>query len=155
MKNAVIYRRGEKLIIGAQGKTTAGVLIGVGTPIVLDADIGSAEIGASLREALGRSRSQLRHPTPAEWPAITESFLRAVGAKSWGAFVRGAMLSTVEEDQAAILFQPYENCGPRDAFQPMGLPSITIPADASDQEIGDAAVRALEIARLAVLSEKG
>lgn len=118
MKFAVIYKRRGTLVIGAQGRTTAGVLIGIERPVLLDATVGAAEIGKMLRETLGRSRSPIPHPQPEEWPAIMQEFLRATGVKTWGSFVRGSVLTTVEADGMKIVFQPYANRGARDAFQP-------------------------------------
>lgn len=146
MNFAVLYKRRGKLIIGAQGRTTAGVLIGVEPPLSIDETLDASSVGRTLREALNRSRSPVPHPKPAEWPAITDVFLRGAGVKSWGTFVRGSLLTTVESDGSVIVFQPHANRGARDAFQPMGLPSIRVDAGASDEELGVAAARALEIA---------
>lgn len=146
MKFAVLYKRRGKLIIGAQGRTTAGVLIGVEPPLSIDETVDPSSLGRTLRDALNRSRSPVPHPQPEEWPAITDVFLRSAGVKSWSTFVRGSLLTTVESDGSAIVFQPHENRGARDAFQPMGLPSIRLDAGASDEELGIAAARALEIA---------
>jgi hypothetical protein len=146
MKFSIIYKRRGKLIIGAQGRTTAGVLIGVEPPLAIDETIDASSVGRTLRDALNRSRSPVPHPKPEEWPAITDVFLRSAGVKSWSTFVRGSLLATVESDGSMIIFQPHENRGARDAFQPMGLPSIRLDAEASDAELGEAAARALEIA---------
>jgi hypothetical protein len=101
-KFAVVYRRRGKLIFGAQGRTTAGVLVGSEKPSVVDAGIDPATIGAMLRSTLGKSRSPLPHPQPSEWSRITESFLQAVDSKTWGTFVRGTLLTTVEADGRII-----------------------------------------------------
>jgi hypothetical protein len=146
MKFAVLYKRRGHFIVGPQGRTTAGVLIGVAPPVSMDATIDARELGKAVRDALGRSRSPVPHPQPDEWPAVTEEFLRATGVKTWGTFVRGSVLTTVEADGAKVVFQPHENRGARDAFQPMGLSSITIDSSATDEELGTAAMRALEAA---------
>lgn len=90
MKFAVLYRRRQKFFIGAQGRTTAGVLIGLEQPVAIDAVVDASELGAMLRESLARSKSPLPHPQLTEWPTITATFLRGTGVKTWGAFVRGS-----------------------------------------------------------------
>jgi hypothetical protein len=153
MRFAVLYKRRGKLIIGAQGRTTAGVLIGVGPLLSIDETVDASSLGQILRDALERSRSPVPHPQPEAWPAITETFLREAGVKSWGTFVRGALLTTIESDGSAIVFHPHENRGARDAFQPMAQPSIRLDAGASDEDLGVAATRALETAASAELSQ--
>lgn len=146
MKFAVLYQRRGKLIIGAQGRTTAGVLIGIDEPVVIGADVDAATLGGVLCKALERSRSPLPHPQMTEWPSITSVFLRAVGVKTCSNFVRDALLTTIESDGVTIRFQPHENRGARDAFQPMGLPVVSVAYGVPDSEIGVAAAKALQIA---------
>jgi hypothetical protein len=63
MKYGAVYERRGKLIVHPDGKTSAGVLIGIEPYIVLEKDATSAaEIGASLRSVLAKSRDNLRHP---------------------------------------------------------------------------------------------
>lgn len=121
-------------------------MIAVDEPVSIDAAIDVSALGKTVRDALRRSRSPVPHPNPGDWPAITDQFLRATGVKTWATFVRGAVLTTVESDASEIVFQPHENCGPRKAFQPMGLPSFRVDATAPDAEIGGAARRALDVA---------
>jgi len=154
MKFAVIYKRRGKFIIGPQGRTTAGVLIAVERPASLGTTVDIPMIGKTLRDALSRSRSPVPHPGPDEWPAIMEEFLHATDVKTWGSFVRGSVLATVETDGSKVVFQPHENRGARDAFQPMGLPSIVIDSNVTDEELGGAAIRALDMAANAETSRE-
>jgi hypothetical protein len=148
MRYGAVYERRGKLIIHADGKTTAGVLIGVEPFLVLDkATVRPVDIGASLRAALTKSRGNLRHPEPNEWDAVAAPLYAAAGVKSWGVFVKGALLANVEADDAAIRLLPQENRGGRDGFQPRGLPVIEVAANASDEELGAAVLNALELAR--------
>lgn len=144
MKFAVLYQRRGKWIVGAQGRTTAGVLIGIGAPLVMDATADASALGRIIRETLSRSRSPVPHPSPAEWPEVTNRFLRATGVKSWASFVRGAILTTIESDDSRIVLQPYENRGAREAFQPGALSGVSVDAKATDEEVGAAALAALE-----------
>ena len=148
MRYGAVYERREKLIIHADGKTTAGVLIGIEPFLVLDkAAARAADIGASLRSVLAKSRDNLRHPGPAEWDAVAAPLYAAAGVKSWGVFVKDALLANIEADDAAIRLLPQENRGGRDGFQPRGLPAIEVAATASDEELGSAVLNALELAR--------
>jgi hypothetical protein len=147
MKFAVLYERRGKLIIGAQGRTTAGVLIGLQQPESTDADVDALTLGRMLRGALSRSTSPIPHPQPTQWPAIMQTFLDGARMKTWGSFVRGADLTTVESDGTTISFQPHENLGAREGFQPRGLPAVVVSATVTDEELGKAAQKALAIAQ--------
>ena len=147
MRHAAVYRRSNKLILHPDGKTTAGVFIGIEPFIVLPASSGAATVGAALRSALAASRQGLRHPQPQEWDAVASPLYAAAGVKSWGNFVRGTDLANVEYVDDVIRFLPQENRGARDGFQPMGLPVIEVPATATDDEIGSAVFNALDVAK--------
>lgn len=148
MKYGAVYERRGKIVCHADGKTTAGVFVGIGPFVVLDRDTASAAVlGSTLRQVLQHSREGLRHPAPSEWDAIALPLYAAVGVKSWGAFVRGAELTNVEADEHTIRLLPHMNLGARDGFQPKGLDTIEVVARASDEELGSAVLRALEIAR--------
>ena len=148
MSYGAVYERGGKLILHADGRTTAGVLIGIEPFLVLDkASVRAAEIGASLRSVLAKSKSDLRHPEPDEWDAVAAPLYAAAGVKSWSAFVKGAVLAHVEADDVVIRLLPQENRGGRDGFQPGELPSVEVAATASDEELGAAVLHALDVAR--------
>jgi hypothetical protein len=148
MKYGAVYERRGKLIIHPDGKTTAGVLIGIEPFLVIDkAATSASQIGASLRKVLTQSRANLRHPNPNEWDSVAAPLYAAAGVKSWGVFVRGALLTNVEADGTTIRLLPHENRGARDGFQPRELPPIEVPENAPDEEIGAAILNALELAR--------
>ena len=148
MKYGAVYERRGKIIFHADGKTTAGVFISIEPFVVLDtAAAGAAVLGSTLRQVLQHSREGLRHPAPNEWDAISLPLYAAVGVRSWGAFVRGAELTNVEADEQTIRLLPHKNLGARDGFQPRGLDTIEVSARATDEEVGSAVMRALEVAR--------
>ena len=146
MKHAAVYRRRDKLILHPDGKTTAGVFIGIEPFVVLPASSDFLVIGATLRNVLAASRERLKHPQPHEWDAVAAPLYAAAGVKSWGTFVRGAVLTHVEGTHDGLRLLPQENRGGRDGFQPFGLPVIEIPATATDEEIGNAVIKALDLA---------
>jgi hypothetical protein len=143
MKHGAVYERRGKLIVHADSKTVAGVLIGVPPYVVLEATADAAEIGRTLRSVLEHSKMDLRHPEPHEWDAVARPLYDAVGAKSWGTFARGAQLVSVVADNEMIRLHPQENRGARDGFQPMGLPVIEVSATVSDDQLGLAIREAL------------
>lgn len=147
MKSAAIYERRGKLILYPYSQTSAGVWIGADPVVVFDIDVSTARLGALVRDVLSRSKGPVRHPGPTEWAALDKPLLNAAGVRSWGAFVRGALLSNVRSDGRTVEFFPHENRGPRDGFQPMGLASIVVEAVVSDEELGAAALTALDSAR--------
>src|SRR5262245_60414879 len=100
MNYGAVYERRGKLILHADGKTTAGVFIGIERFVVLDKAIaGTVLLGSTLRQVLQHLREGLRHPAPGEWDAISLPLYSSVGVKSWSAFVRGAELTNVEADE--------------------------------------------------------
>jgi hypothetical protein len=147
MRYGAIYERRGKMILHADGKTTAGVFIGIEPFMVLNKAANAAEIGGTLRRVLQHSRENLRHPEPGEWDAIALPLYVAAGVKSWGAFVRGAELTNVEADEKKIRLLPHQNLGARDGFQPKRLGALEVSASATDEELGFAVIKALEIAR--------
>ena len=147
MKHAAVYRRRDNVLVHPDGRTTAGVFIGIEPFIVLSASSDAATIGMALRRALASFRDGLRHPQSHEWDAVSSPLYAAAGVKNWGAFVRGTVLVNVEADDDVIRVLPQENRGARDGFQPKGLPSIEVPATATDDEIGSAVLRALDLAQ--------
>lgn len=146
MRYAAVYDRRGKLILHADGKTTAGVLIAIEPFVVLEG-IEPAAIAVALRMVLEKSKVGLRHPEANEWDAVAAPLYAAAGVRTWGAFVRAAELVSVEANDAAIRLLPQENRGPRDGFQPRGLPAVEVASNASDEELGSAVLKALELAR--------
>ena len=147
MRHAAVYRRRDKLILHPDGRTTAGVFIGIDPFIVLPSSSSASVIGATLRNVLAGSKEGLRHPQPHEWDAVAAPLYATAGVKSWGAFARGAVLANVEGHEDVIRVLPQENRGARDGFQPLGLPVIEVPAAATDHELGEAVLKALDLAQ--------
>lgn len=147
MKYGAVYERRGTLILHADAKTVAGVLIGVPPYAVLEAAADPAQIGRTLRSVLERSKNGVRHPDPHEWDAVARPLLDSVGATSWGTFARGAHLVNVEADDETLRLQPQENRGPRDGFQPLSVAAIEVPVAASDERLGLAIREALDLAR--------
>lgn len=146
MRYAAVYDRRGKLIVHPDGKTTAGVLIAIKPFVVLE-NADPAAIGAALRMALESSKVGIRHPELDEWDAVAAPLYAAAGVKTWGVFAKGTELVSVEANDAVIRLLPQENRGPREGFQPRGLPAVEVPSDTSDEQIGSAVLKALELAR--------
>ena len=69
MRLATVYQRRDKFIVCPNGKTTAGVWIGI-EPIVVLHTSEHEPLGCAVRRALHASRSNLRHPELEEWDSI-------------------------------------------------------------------------------------
>jgi hypothetical protein len=146
MRYGAVYERRGKLIVHADSKTVTGVLISVPPYVVIEASSDLSEIGRTLRSVLEHSKVSVRHPEPHEWDALARPLYDAVGAKSWGAFARGAHHVSVEADDTVIRLHPHENRGARDGFQPKGLPVTQVPAATTDEQLGLAVRQALAAA---------
>ena len=146
MRLATVYQRRDKFIVCPNGKTTAGVWIGI-EPIVVLHTSEHEPLGCAVRRALHASRSNLRHPELEEWDSIAAPLYALVDVKTWGAFARGAELVSVEADHATIRLLPQENRGARDGFQPIGLPTFEVAEAVSDEELGLAVMEAMAVAR--------
>jgi hypothetical protein len=147
MKYGAVYQRRGKFILHADSKTTAGVLIGVEPMVVLDETVDAATLGRTLRQVLNHSQTGVRHPNMDEWDAVAAPLYSAAGVKSWGTFVRGSLLTSVEVNANTMRLLPQENRGARDGFQPMGLRVLEVATSISDAELGEAVLQALSIAR--------
>lgn len=145
MKSAAVYRRGGKIIIHPSSTTVTG--IGVATPpfLVFSSEADDKSLGAAVRSSLVMSLSNLPHP--ADWSSISKPLLEAADVKTWSTFVRGTSSCDVVDDGGGITLTPLMNRGARHGFQSAGAQERSISSEISDEELGDAVRKALEIAR--------
>lgn len=136
MKLAGAYKREEKIYLSPRSKTTTGLWIGTSPRIVFDQMESASIKGKHIREALRHSREGVLHPT--DWENLMQDFLKKVGAKSWSKFAKTALSCTIELEGDQLAFLPYRNSGPRENynFVPIRDRKMTIPFDASDEELG-------------------
>ena len=69
MKSAAAYKRGQKIYLDPESRTTAGVWIGTGPVIVLEESESPSRKGNCLREVLRHSQEGVPHPT--NWTILT------------------------------------------------------------------------------------
>jgi hypothetical protein len=136
MKLAGAYKREETIYLSPMSKTTTGLWIGTSPRIVFD-QVESASIkGKHIREALRNSKQGVPHPT--DWDSFLTVFLKEVGAKSWSKFAKTALSCSIELEGDRLAFLPHRNSGPREHynFVPIKDRKMTIPLDASDEDVG-------------------
>jgi hypothetical protein len=136
MKRAGAYRREEKIYLSPMSKTTTGLWIGTSPRIVVHETEPPSIKGKYVRETLKHSREGVPHPT--DWDSFLNVFFKEIGAKSWSKFAETAVRCSIELEGDRLGFLPYRNSGPQDnyVFVPMKDREMTIPVDASDEELG-------------------
>src|SRR3954470_5485435 len=103
-------------------------------------------IGQAVRKALADSKVNVAGPSGTEWSALAKARLKAAGADSESAFMRGALLLGVERHDDLIHFMPHKNrgsSGKERGFHALAEYSVTVAASSDDASIGTACVEAL------------
>jgi hypothetical protein len=136
MKFAGAYKREKKIYLSPSSKTTTGIWIGTSPRIIFDETEPPPIKGKYIREVLGHSKEGVPHPT--NWETRMHGFLKEVGAKSWSKFAKTALSCTIELEGDQLAFLPHRNSGPGENynFVPIRDRKMTIPFDASDEELG-------------------
>jgi hypothetical protein len=114
MRTAEIYEKSGRLYVGSCARTTTGLWIGHGSVAVAEANAPEAEIAAIVENAVQNSVSGVPHPvSPKE---VSAPLLTAAGARTFGAFARGAKLVRVSEDETGVVVIPTRNGGSTEGF---------------------------------------
>jgi hypothetical protein len=115
-KTAEVFFRAGLVVVAADGKTTAGVLLTVRPVIVLDDNCSDQLLGDAVALALSAFRSSVPHPSWEETEARRRRggvgpVYAAVGAKSDSEFARGARFMSIEVEKTRIVIAPMRNDG--------------------------------------------
>jgi hypothetical protein len=147
LRYAALIERGSSLIVYPEVRSVSGVL-SVAEPVKrVEVSVSSGELGAAIREALGNSRAGAPHPHPEESLSRLRPVLVAAKAKSWSALVRGAKSLEILEEAGKIVLTPTENRGARRGFWHLPDLDVAVSKEASDEDLGAAAVRALGLSK--------
>ena len=138
MKCGTAYRRSDGWYFHSDSITTVG--IGLGTPphLKLDITAGQEELGQAVLDALAGSKTGLPHPTPEAGDRMFDPMLQLARVKTWAAFSKNAKNVRFVADSQWLIFEPWQNAGPKRGFVPIAGPEIRIPVDSSAAEIGGA-----------------
>ena len=114
MQLLMSYQINQKVYLDSSSRTTAGVWISNGSPIVCDQNV-TEDLGRQILHAAAESFEGVAHPK--KWQGIFEPMLRIAGFKSYRAFTQAARAVEIEFDDAWT-FTPLANLGPGKGFEP-------------------------------------
>lgn len=140
-KAASIYMRDNHLFIFTQSRTTTGLWIEEG-PVVTVPVTAVGKIGDVARDRLSASKDGVRHPTQEEWPERDRAFAKALGARSFGTFTKGAKCLNLRIDGERIVIVPTNNEGRRRGFTQ--IEEKARDAGGPEAELGAQIMRALD-----------
>jgi hypothetical protein len=139
---ASVYMREDQFFLRANSRTTTGADVGIEPTRVLPVTCSDAALGALLLEVLDAYQ-----PTPIELDPVDSRrlapFLKAVGVRSYKAFMVGARCVKVFADRPSLTLLPLMKKGPS-SFVPVpeGPRSLALPA--SCEAIGRAVREAFD-----------
>jgi hypothetical protein len=139
---ASVYMREDRFFLCAKSRTTTGGDVGIEPTRVLPVTCSDAALGAMLLEVLDAYQ-----PTPIEMDPVDSRrlapFLKAVGVRSYKAFMVGAFSLGVYREKDSITFLPLMKKG-SSSFVPVpeGPRSLALPA--SCEAIGRAVREAFD-----------
>lgn len=113
---ASAYVLPDRVILHAQGRTTAGAWIPSG-PLRRLPPEPLAGVAEDLLRALGESRQGLPHPP--DLAAVMAPLLEASGARKWPDFLKVARCLGVERRGEALRVVPTRNLGEEGGFEPL------------------------------------
>jgi hypothetical protein len=136
MKRAGVYKREGKIYLNPSSKTTTGLWIGTSPRVVVDETEPASIKGKQIKEVLRHSQEGVAHPTDLD--SSFDDFLREIGVRSWSKFAKTALSCTIELEGDQLEFLAWRNLGPREHynFVPIRDRKMTIPFDASDEDLG-------------------
>ena len=110
-----VYERPDRYVLVTGSRTTAGIWVDDGEPIVLACDSSDEELGQAVLQSLSASRTNLPLPPVSELRKISRR-LAAAGVRSESEFVRDARHVRVELLGSHASLDPARNDGPRRGF---------------------------------------
>jgi len=145
-RKATVNQRGGRIIVDRVDTTVDGIPVVTDDIAVLDADVGTRELGEAVLGAVGRARGGIPRVQREEGEIRLQALLRAAGVRSWRSFMRGCRDVSVFAVEGGVELMPSVNLGAREGF--VGLPdeSITVAAD-DPVMVGEAVYRALDAAQ--------
>lgn len=114
MRTAEIYAKRGRLYVGSCARTTTGLWIGHGPVAVVEASAPPVEIAAIVENAVQNSVSGVPHPASPK--DVSAPLLTAAGARTFGAFARGAKLVRISADESGVVVIPTRNGGSTEGF---------------------------------------
>ncbi|MGO9118083.1 MAG: contact-dependent growth inhibition system immunity protein [Desulfomonilaceae bacterium] len=134
MKSAAAYKRGQKIYLDPESRTTAGVWIGTGPVIVLEESESPSRKGNCLREVLRHSQEGVPHPT--NWDHFDSPLLDLAGVKSWSKFAKSTLCCSVHLEGDQLELVPSKNLGAKGGYVQIQDRKMAISFDTSDEELG-------------------
>lgn len=140
----VDVRKGD-VLVSTFSQTSTGAWIGTGETEKLSITSPPSLLGAAIHQALAASQTGVRHPRQDEWKGLEERLLKAAGVRRYSEFVKGARSVSAELDVHGLRLVPMKNMGAKGGFVHLTDKTLTLQAEATDEEVGQAILRALEL----------
>jgi hypothetical protein len=140
-KSVSIYQRDGIVYVLASHQTKAGFWVDDSNVVRLSVPV-PMDMGRAVYTALAQSREGV--PTPPPSAKLTGALLAAANISSWKTFAKSAKSVGIRQNDDTIKITPYKNLGGKEGFVPM--PDKVILMSSSDESLGEAVIRAIEIA---------
>lgn len=134
--------RQSQYLVTAYSRTITGLWVIDGLPTLLPQDTPAQQLGATIQEMLGKSRSGLPELTRDSQPA--RPMLDMLGLRSYAAYAKGTKSVSVYLDDHTIDITPDHNDGRREGFTAILEAKRTLTDDASAALLGAEVIAAFE-----------
>jgi hypothetical protein len=142
MRCATTYRRPDGWYFHADCRTDDGLWVAGPPYLILPLDASTSTIGETVATALQGSQESV--PRPTETGPRFMPMLDLANAQSWAGFMREASCVSIRLDDEHLRFCPSENMRTRKWYRPLPSQELKISANATAEELGQAAQDAHE-----------
>ena len=123
MQSATAYLVSDRVLVGTDSKTTAGLWIAQGPVHAFSMD-DLAALGEGLATALDRSQEGVAHP--AAWTGFFDPFLKVAKVRSLKQFMNGARCVGITRQNEEHRFEPTRNLGVKNGFEPLTAQALIL-----------------------------
>lgn len=145
---AILYRLADRFVVLTSSGRVGYPWFATLPARRLGLDVNDAALAGAVRDLLRQSRCDAA--PPADQQAHRRQVLATVGGSSWAELERGSAMCDIRRDETGIHILPSRNetraaRGPTRGFAHLPEREITVAADASDEELGQAIRAALDM----------
>jgi hypothetical protein len=120
-----VYLRNNGIIVATGCTTDLGVGVMTGPAEILSTTCSGMDLGIAIIRRIAASKEI---PTPTEYPAVRNAFLKSIKIRSWKAFVSGAKLVSVDTDGNQVRVVQFRESQPQ-SFEPVDPIGFLIAGD--------------------------
>jgi hypothetical protein len=143
-KDAYVYLKDDKLFIQTKAVLDTGLVVGYEPIYVLSKSVDTTLIGQTYQQAV--QGFVFDAPSPKKLSELQKPLVKLAKQKSWIGFINRSKLvvTWLDEKSQEFVFVPSKNQLTRGHSGLVDL-KFSIPATSTDEEIGQAVLRALEL----------